>query len=234
MNVRVKLQRSSPGIMGKMILSIQTVAAAHQRGEINISQIKNLNLYSDGQGEDDSFNYVLDQEDIKEFDKIYDWKVFPQMADISLDPSFHLYQEIAKKINIKKEIFDQIPKEIDHNTLGGYVSFDDYLRKVEEVVVKNDIKKIFIASDNLESISKMRTNYEIITNNLQTRHDKEVDDSGSYYEFLIKNSNDSALWNSTFVDAMSLSRCGYIIKGVSSFSSIPIIFSSTIKKVYTI
>ena len=248
MNVRVNLQNVQHGIMGKMVLAIQTVAAAHHRGEIDIDKITNLNFCCESQTDKDYFNYVLDQRDVTTFDKIYKWQVYPQLADISSHNDFPLYKKIAEKINIKKQIFENIPKEIDEDTVGVHIrltdmnslhsrdygckTLDDYLEKLDEVIAKNNIKKVFIASDNLESISKIKSKYDIIVNNITTRNKLEVD--SGYNNFLRKNHNDFDLWHSTFVDSMSLSRCGFIIKGVSSFSNISIIFSSTIKRVYTV
>jgi hypothetical protein len=248
MNIRVKLQAVQPGIMGKMILAIQTVASAHLRKEINIDNIDILNIYCEGQSDKDFFNYVLDQPPVDKFDKVYEWQVFPQVADISSHENFLLYKKIAKKINIKKKILEKIPAEIDENTVGlhirltdmnslhskdyGHRTLDSYLHKLEEVISENNIKKIFVASDNLESLSKIKSKYDVIINDVNIRNKTETD--SGYNDFLRKNHNDYDLWNSTFIDSMSLSRCGYVIKGVSSFSNIPIIFSSSLKRVYTL
>ena len=249
MNVRVNLQKLQPGIMGKMILAIQTVADRHIRGEIDIDDINNLNFFCEGQNNEDFFNYVLDQAHIDKYDKMYEWKVFSQPTDISSHKDFLIYKRIAKKINIKKSIFEKIPKEIDENTIGvhirltdmnthhsdiyGHKTLDTYLYKLDKVLDNNnDIKKIFISSDNEESISKIKSNYDIIVNDITNRNKKETD--SGYFDFLLANCNDFNLWQSTFVDSISLSKCGYILKGDSSFSAIPIIFSSTIKGVYTV
>ena len=104
---------------------------------------------------------------------------------------------------------------------------------IDSVMTNNDFKNIFISSDNTESINKLiDTDYNIITNTeITNRNINEADGAG--YNKLLKASHlEEKFWVDSFLDMLSLAKCGELIKGPSSLSNTSIILSSTFKKVY--
>ena len=61
-----------------------------------------------------------------------------------------------------------------HGHMYGNFYFDDFKRKLEFVLKKEEKNKIFVASDNNESIGKLQKNFDIIHyNNIRNRSNIE-------------------------------------------------------------
>ena len=121
-----------------------------------------------------------------------------------------------------------------HGKDYGVKTFDDYLMVIDRLMGDDTMGNMFISSDNSESISKISNKYNIITNQgISNRHSSEVD-NGDYNKSLRAQISESRLWEDSFLDMVSLSKCGVLIKNVSSLSNTSIIVSDTINKVWYI
>ena len=159
------------------------------------------------------------------------------------------YKVICNKITFTKELNDLIKFytdkfSFDSNSIGvhirlcdmnishkkdyGYFDFDDYLNELNKIVTKES--KIFVASDNYESIEKLIKIYgnqiNFVPNML--RVNKEEDNS---YEFQIENLSNPNFWIESFLDMILLSKCSTLICRTSNFSNASVCFSNTIEDV---
>ena len=180
-----------------------------------------------------------------------------QSREIYCKEGYHVYQEIlnspdlsnlrfiASKIKIKDSIIKRINPEINESTLGVHIrltdmnvkhkqygksTFDDYKNKIEEIIKPG--QKLFVCSDNTESIEKLKKHFDVIYNDVGNRHSKEIEEDKKYSIFLRKNADKKWLWEDSFIEALSLARCGSIIYRISNLNNASVIFSSTIKEAH--
>jgi hypothetical protein len=101
-------------------------------------------------------------------------------------------------------------------------------KPLTKIVTKES--KIFVASDNYESIEKLIKIYgnqiNFVPNML--RVNKEEDNS---YEFQIENLSNPSFWIESFLDMILLSKCSTLICRTSNFSNASVCFSNTIEDV---
>lgn len=177
------------------------------------------------------------------------------------------YKLLAKKLCFSKKVKDIINSEIknlDNNTLGIHFRFTDmnashlksnpttytnYLKEIYNYIVKYDIKNIFIASDNTESINKLlndisSNNIKINYRNVKRYHKEKADDKdllwyktndATSHQYLnnfkdnIFNINDSTIHLECIIDCLLLSKCKHLIFSYSNISNLAILISETIE-----
>lgn len=195
------------------------------------------------------FDFVLEQKN-----EIHDYNIdasgmgsYTNHDDIPLQTIDRL-KTIASKIKIKNEILNKINADINKNTLGVHIritdmayyhpeytlgqtiSTDNFLKKTYELISSND--NIFVASDNTESLNQFKNKFKIISNNCNNRCQCEV--SENYCDYQINNFNQKSFWIDSFLDMISLSKCGSFIYNVSNLNNAAFIFSQTTIKTYKI
>jgi hypothetical protein len=247
--MNIKVVANSAGIFAKVILVLQTVKKFCDNKKINLDVVNNIYLESKPNGlSNNLFDYVFDQEDSENYDVTLSGRKYKTYNRMFEDGDLPFFREMFKKLKIKDSVIDRVDKNINENTLGVHVrltdmnslhgrdygvrNFHQYLNKVESVTKTNNPNNIFVSSDNIISIQKLSEKYDIIYNNeICNRHNSEVD-NGDYNNFLRNNHLDEQFWVDSFVDMLSLAKCGEMVKGVSSLSNTSIVVSECLKKVY--
>lgn len=196
------------------------------------------------------FDYVLDQKKIK---PDFTLKAFPLMPynDHNLlygTLELEKIKLICSKIKIKNIIINKINKEICENTLGVHVrltdmldyhldshgggSTDDYLKSISNILKIHKVKNIFVASDNIFSLEKIKENFEIIQNKVNNLNKTEF--NGDYFNYQIENIHKEDFWVDSFTDMLSLSKCGILLNKLSNLNNTSLFFSKTLSIFYKI
>lgn len=169
---------------------------------------------------------------------------------------FEKAHTLIKKNIIKSDIMERINKQIQDfnisdNTLGvhfrltdmnkyhsnayGYMSYEDFLTKIKEVLtIHPNIQNIFIASDNHDSIKKLKQDLKDVKINYIKECIRENNETSEFYEFQLNNLTNEQFIVDSFIDMYLLSKCGYFIHRISGFAACSIIYSDSIKEIYTL
>ena len=168
-------------------------------------------------------------------------------------PDILFLRKLARKLKFNKRVKRLIKIEeskIDFkNSLGvhirltdmnrihpehGAVNFDDFVKNINLILEEHpEINTIFVASDNNESIEKLRNKYKDrvkFINNLN-RCETELGDS---YKLQLENYHKKEFWEHSFLDMMMLSKCKYLLHRTSNVANAALVFSDTIIKNYNI
>ena len=128
-----------------------------------------------------------------------------------------------------------------HSDVYGSINIEDYILKINDFINKyKNINNIFIASDNNESLIKIKKYYEdynikISFINDIVRINKEIIDFESNTNFIIENmDSETDFHTNIFIEMLVLSKCSYFIHRVSDFANFAIIYSDTFKVIENI
>tara|TARA_R110000796_G_scaffold61077_2_gene141419 strand:- start:60065 stop:60898 length:834 start_codon:yes stop_codon:yes gene_type:complete len=110
-----------------------------------------------------------------------------------------------------------------HNSI--VINDNDYFNKIDEILLKESIDKIFVASDNVEMIDKLSTRYDICYYDMECREESEKTNK----DYWFKNWFPSGEWNDwrpefyteSMIDSILLSHCDVLIarKSALNYSS---------------
>lgn len=109
---------------------------------------------------------------------------------------------------------------------------DDYFKKTAEFLSTHEIKRIFIASDNEESISIFIENfpeYEILWFHEGIRCSSSSDDN---FKFQLDNLNNPEFIQKNVIEALILAKCSFLIHRISDFANFAILFSDTYEEIH--
>lgn len=239
------------GIFSKYIFGIKN-AILHEADSYY------LNVSDTNRTDCDIFDCVLDQtlsfdntiesnNVIKEVDCQH-FGNYSKFNPIENSPNLPKYSEIIKKFKIKKELLDEVKYyqdkfNIDESTVGvhirltdmnivhgndyGVLTFEDFKSKMRPDV------KYFVASDNNESLKKLKDLYGDNINYVDglIRGELENDDTSTMFlnnPVVFKNKK---FWHDSFLEMLLLSKCSELICRTSDLSNVAIIYSETIKNV---
>ena len=200
------------------------------------------------------FDYVFENKLGLNFFEIDCDFVYPSYVNLFNDNKIELekLKKISDKIKIKKNIIDKINPIIDSDTLGvhirltdmnvlhrdiqGDINYSSFEKKIEEVLSENkEINKIFVASDNIVSLKKLEQKYDIVYNKDVYRHSTEESNrDNNFSNYVFDDMHNEVGWTDSFLECLSLSRCGYLIHGLSNLNNSSVIFSDSIKKTYRV
>jgi len=197
-----------------------------------------------------AFDFVLDQKIQNTFTKILceNLGTYDKKTPIENSINFNYYKELAEKIKIKQTILNKVNKyvkkfNINENTIGVHLRLTDMnihhkkqygVLTFENFVSNMDTNKdYFIASDNHESIQKLK---EIFGDKIKyvpkmIRCEKENDDSTILQ---IDNFKNKKFWVESFIEMLLLSKCGKVICRTSNLINTSIIHSNNIKEIIRI
>lgn len=173
---------------------------------------------------------------------------YSKFNPIEFSPNLPKYKEIIKKIELNKELLEKVKFyqdqfNIDESTVGvhvrltdmnivhgndyGFLSFEDFKSQM-----KPDVK-YFVASDNYESLKKLKDLYGDNINYVDglIRAKLETDDTSTMFlnnPVVFKNKQ---FWFESFLEMLLLSKCGKLICRTSDLSNVAIIYSDTIKEI---
>ena len=120
---------------------------------------------------------------------------------------------------------------IHHKDDYGSLVFEDFLNEIKKL--KEDGKKIFVASDNNESLLKLKSLYndDIVYVDGFLRGETENEDTLLLQTNHLK---DVTFWEEAFIDMLLLSKCETLICRSSNFNNASIIYSNSLKKIIRI
>lgn len=209
------------------------------RSRIDKTRQMNLNL--------NPFDFVLEQSN----DNITHTVIARPLnnyTNILENPNYKKLSTVCSKLKIKDVVLDRIDNSITEDTLGAHVritdmnfmhpeygksSTKDYIKKINELTNEKKFKNIFVASDNKKSIELIGNDFDILYNNVNNRSNHEHG-GVNYMTYLRKQSGESQFWVDSFVEMISLSRCGELLYKMSNLNNASVLFSNTIKKTHRI
>lgn len=204
---------------------------------------------------DHIMSYVLDQQ----VDRSYTYdgflpigKMYMGSDGIEDSPRLADYKRVLNKIHIKNEITKRVDDlcklvNIGPQTLGVHVrmttmsvhtnyktiTHEDYCNTIDKELATGDWNGLYVATDNVESLVKMEQRYGNIIRyypnlyRLPTEHITERWQwSWEYNMFFFKR-----FWQESFMEAMTLARCGGMICRDSNFSNAAIVFSNSLRRI---
>lgn len=244
----LNLNVSAGGIFSKFSFVLQTIGEIDPDfDEAYINNIDERSLV----GDNNIFNCIFDQKIIHDSEThecfyIHNYSKFlPIEESVKIDE----YKKIVRKLKftneLKKEIeFYSNSLGIDDNFLGvhirlcdmniyyagdyGILHFDDFLDAIKKN--KSHNTKIFVASDNKESIIKLKNEFgdDIYFIEEFIRGETETEDT---LKLQIDNFGDKKLWMEAFIEMILLSKCGTLICRTSNLNNASIVYSDSIKKI---
>ena len=206
-------------------------------------------------------DFIFDQPNrTEDYERIADFRGPSSIENIQANllinadqPDILFLRKLARKLKFNKRMKNLIKREeakIDFtNSLGvhirltdmdtihpehGIASFGDFEKNIDLILREHpEINKIFVASDNNESINKLVNKYhnKIKFIDYLTRCETE---SGDSYNLQLINHEKREFWEHGFLDMIMLSKCKYLLHRTSNVSNAALVFSDTIVKNYNI
>jgi hypothetical protein len=204
---------------------------------------------------DHIMNYVLDQK----VDRSYtDQGFLPvgkmYMGSDYIEDSARLpdYKRVLNKIHIQNEVTKKVDDlcklvNIGPKTLGVHVrmttmavhtnyrdiTHEDYCKTIDAELATGDWDGLYVSTDNVESLVKMEQRYGHIIRyypSLYRLPTEQITErwqwSWEYNMFFFKR-----FWQESFMEAMTLARCGGMICRDSNFSNAAIVFSNSLRRI---
>jgi hypothetical protein len=197
-------------------------------------------------GENNPFNYVLDQNPNCKFDEVLRMPLpnpFASYSNINKVPELHRLKTIVSKLKIKDAVIKKL-KPLKGKVLGIHVRLTDmdmyhkeystgivsntFYEATKNIIEKESFDSIFVSSDNDESIEYFKEKMDIVYNDVSNRVKYAVDGSGQI-NLQLKMSGNEDFWINTFLEMLSLSKCNTLIYRVSNLNNASVLFSQTIK-----
>lgn len=204
---------------------------------------------------DHIMSYVLNQK----IDRSYTYEGFLPIgkmyfgdSHIEDSPRLADYKRVLNKIHIQNEVTKKVDDlcqlvNIGPRTLGVHVrmttmsvhtnyktiTHEDYCNTIDAQLATGDWDGLYVSTDNVESLVKMEQRYGHIIRyypNLYRLPTELVTErwqwSWEYNMFFYKR-----FWQESFMEAMTLARCGGMICRDSNFSNAAIVFSNTLRRI---
>jgi hypothetical protein len=252
MDSGIKLNINAGGIFSKTMHGIQHI----EKNNFNVEDCY-FNVVDPIAMNEDGFNpfdYILDQtikEDYKEHNcsymSSYNSKNHANYGRVEESPEYLRLREIASKLKYKAGLLETVnnySKEFTTDIIGvhirlsdmnnihgsdyGVFTFKDYVKLIrQETKTKT---KIFVASDNTESIKKLQRLFKgriLFVDGLIRGKTEDSDLS----EIQINNIKNEVFWKEAFLEMLLLSKCSKLICRTSSLANMAIISSNTIQKI---
>lgn len=247
---KVRLHIRGGGVFSKMMLAIQSLAHLGYELEncyLNIADHRALSPEGTNpldsiidQSYDpsyasvdcrflDTYNNKNRVEESKEYEKLKriasQLKYKPELS-VLVDDYVYLLGIKDKTIGVHIRLCDM---NIAHGKDYGVLTFNDYLQAIQEELKSNNTN-IFVASDNEESILKLKA---IFGNRISyvpklIRAKTEIEDS---YVLQSDNFRSVRFWQEAFLEMLLLSKCSTLICRTSNVANMAIISSNSIKKI---
>ena len=235
------------GIFSKFMRLIQYIEKTNLISGKNYLDVTDINWSIN----ENMFDYCFIQEKTPNIKNLEcnNYFTYDKETKIENSPSFKNYKTFCENVEFTetlKNLIDLYTTKFDFNsnTIGvhirlcdmnkfhvknyGQFSYEDFVKQIDEVITDNS--KIFVASDNNESIEKLKSKYgdKILYIPSLIRVEKENDDS---YQLQVDNFSNPNFWIEAFLEMILLSKCSKLICRTSNLANASICFSNTIQEV---
>ena len=201
------------------------------------------------------FDSVFHYDKIETFEP-QEMKSFSPGSNMYLRVNLYSHYSLLKQICSRMKFHDSILNTVDlftktsninSNALGDHIrltdmntrhpeygvfTIGDYIYEIKDYLSKNpSITTIFVASDNSESIEKVKN--ELPHHNVVSFGNKYIVDRSDDDNFRnqIDNLNNPDFYQQNVIEALILSKCGALIHRISDFANFAILFSTTFKDI---
>ena len=165
------------------------------------------------------------------------------------------YKRVLNKIHIRSEIksrVDDLVKlvNINERTLGVHVrmttmtlhtnhmqvTMEDYYRTIDEALATGNYDGLYVATDNVQSLIDLERRYSSIIRyypnllRLPTEYIRNVEEFSWEYDMFFR----KRFWQESFMECMTLAKCGGMVCRDSNFSNMAVVFSNTINQVFRV
>jgi hypothetical protein len=227
------------GIFSKYMFGVQN-AIKHEFDSMYLNITDNRTISN-------AFDFVLDQKIETDSYRINceNLGTYDKINTIENSPNFNNYKELVKKIKIKQTILDKVDEYVEklnitEKTIGVHLRLTDmnihHIKQYGSLSFENFLsnmdtnKDYFIASDNHESIEKLKQIFgdkiKYIPNMI--RCERETDDSTLLQ---IDNFKNEQFWVEAFIEMLILSKCNKIICRTSNLINASIVHSNNINEI---
>jgi len=246
----VKINISAGGVFSKFMFGIQNAEALNP--EISNFYFNNVdNRAKSNNFSQNPFDFVINQNynnNYIDFNAIHLGN-YSKFNPIEHSNKLNNFKKIITKIkltdklsNLVKDYEKQI--QFTQNTVGihirlcdmnivhgkdyGVLQYQDFDNCLKQTI--NEKSKIFVASDNMQSIEKLKEQYgdRIFYIPNMIRASTEVEDTTHFQEKLL---GSESIWLESFLEMLLLSKCQTLICRSSNLANASIIFSNTMEKV---
>ena len=256
--MNIKVNTKGGGIFSQFMIAIQyinsTIDDVDKINEIYLDidrDIPNERLTTENKswlsavGENNPFDYVLDQNPNCKFDEVL--RVYPHgfgiYHNINEVPELHRLKTIVSKLKIKDTVINKLKPlkgkalgvhvrltdmEILHPSYGKGIVTNTFYEATKRTLQSESFDSIFVSSDNDESLEYFKEKMNIVYNDVGNRV-KGANDGSGQLGLQINRSGDEDFWVDTFLEMLSLSKCNTLIYRVSNLNNASVLFSQTIK-----
>ena len=187
------------------------------------------------------YDNVLDQESTEDYIDVSCWG--NMLFDWDEEVLFDIRNKIQPYFKFKDDLLEIVntfaqDNNINENTLGvhirmsdmnawhgsqfGYVYIEDYIREIDALLDRGTIHNIFVASDNKETLYKLKKHYKDIIyypDVARTNNEHEEGDEPSLRVKGYERMTGMCNFYTPFIDMLLLTKCGYFIgRKYSNFS----------------
>ena len=163
------------------------------------------------------------------------------------DKRFNILKTYAQSLQINTNILDKVnalSHLVPENTLGvhirltdmniihpkyGVFHYEDYLRKIKEYIEKFKITTVFVASDNWESIEKLKKDLTGVRITYLPDAVRVLTEKADNYQHQYDMFSDLNALEQTLIDVLLLSKSTYFIHRISNYANFALLRSKSIK-----
>ena len=256
--MNIKVNTKGGGIFSKFMLAIQYINSkiddVDKLNEIYLDIDRNIpnerltnedKSWMSAVGENNPFDYVLDQNPNCKFDEVL--RVYPRgfgtYHNINKVSELPRLKTIVSKLKIKDTVINKL-KPLKGKSLGVHVRLTDmemwhpsygtgiitntFYEATKRTLQSESFDSIFVSSDNDESLEYFKEKMDIVYNDVGNRV-KLANDGRHQLGLQLNKSGDEDFWVDTFLEMLSLSKCNTLIYRVSNLNNASVLFSQTIK-----
>lgn len=199
-------------------------------------------------GKENIFNMIFDQTSNETSYDCEHLGTYSKFNPIETSDNLPDYRKIVIKLKFTKNIQEKLNEyngqlNIDENFIGlhirlcdvdilhgnhyEFLSFENFENEVKKI---DRDKKIFVSSDNTESLEKLKKEFGdriyCVDNFIRGKSEKE-----NTFDLQVANFKNSRLWEEAFIEMLLLSKCGTLICRTSNLNNVSVLYSDTIKKI---
>ena len=262
--MNIKLITYGGGIFSKFMLAIQLINSkiddVDKINEIYLDIDRNIpngklgplhESWMSAVGENNPFDYVLDQNPNCKFDEVLRMPLpnpFATYSNINKVPELHRLKTIVSKLKIKDTVINKL-KPLKGKALGVHIRLTDmemlhpehgtgittntFYEATKNIIERESFDSIFVSSDNDESVEYFKERMDIVYNDVGNRV-KWASDGRQQLGLQLSKSGDEDFWVDTFLEMLSLSKCNTLIYRLSNLNNASVLFSQTIKDTFKI